>query len=133
MDDYLIKDKRRMVNPSINETPNGRLSHDKHFAAVVKCGHAHSLKYYMVELIGTCAKDKESALSFIKNLPRGAKSRKDYIVDFCEISNEEFLLIDLINSYNPFFHATSKQDDDSEDIERRRIAKEECLSEIYHI
>ena len=122
--DNVIIDERSGAKTEI------RNENDKYYATVLKCGHCHSPLYFLPIIFVIVAKDAKSAVYIAKKMPRVKRDHKDFIVDVCEISKQEAVLIKLCNENDPFIKTESKKTDNIENTLKRRIIEPNSIQQV---
>lgn len=101
----------------------------KFYAIVSKCGHCDE-SHYVPIIFTTEARDFESAIQDIKNVPR-VKRDQNFVLAAYEISFFEKFWIEKINDEDRFL--TSKQKEDLLEIKQRQVVDKFSKDDIYFI
>ena len=102
----------------------------KYFAVIAKCGHVGN-GYFIPICFAVMAKDLDSAIKLVKERSRVQRDLKDCILAACEISAQEFYLINFHNDHDAYLR-TNYADEDFGHIERRRIISPELLHDVLN-
>lgn len=81
----------------------------KFYKVTCKCGHV-SKKYFIRIAFPINADSGKEASQIARNLPRVKHDHKDAILDCKEIDYEEYLILQKINSKDPYLQCENKQE-----------------------
>ena len=91
----------------------------KYYKVTAKCGHVGKSKYIPIEFPILALNGKEAA-KICRNIPRVKHNHKDAILNCCEISYEEYLLLQFINSNDEYLKCNKKSEQSKiEDLDKR--------------
>ena len=133
MPSYVIRKDNHIIDSVTGSKYQYRGDNDKNFAVIVKSGHCEDKRYFIPIVRGVRAKDMESAAYFIRQTARVKRHHKDCIIDACEISRLEDMLIHEINERDPYFIAKSYEQSDKDDTIRRQIVDERYAGEMAYV
>lgn len=133
MSNYVIRDNNGFIDAQTGEFFEYRGGNDKNFAVIARCGHCLDKHYFIPVVKSTRAKDAESAAYFIRQTARVQRDKNNCIIDVCEVSILEDMLIHTINEKDPFFIAHSQREVDVDDTMRRRIIDEKYARFHGHV
>jgi len=123
--DYIKKDGK-LLNVITGKETIYTGQNQKFYAVVLKCGHCGT-GYYIPVIKGIMAPNMDIACKFARETGRVKRTNKDYLIAICEISQVESMLIQNINTQDPYFSSLSKYDVNEEEIINRRIMNEDRL------
>lgn len=92
---------------------------DKIFAVIVKGGHCGT-GYYIPFIVTVKCKDKDTAITFARSIPRAKHEQTYSIIDAFEITQFESYCIKIVNDYDKYLKGYLQEN--SEEIRERRIA-----------
>lgn len=118
MPSSVIRVDGELLDP--NGSPIGKYNDEdgRYFAVIVKCGHSGKGYYIPIMMTAKC-KDMESAIEYVKTIPRVQRNKKDVVIDAFEITADERHFIEAINNHDAYLKNYCTKAD--KEIEERKV------------
>lgn len=81
----------------------------KYYMVIAKCGHVGKSKYIPIKF-AVVAENGKAAAKKVREFPRVKHNHKDAILDVKEITLEDFIYINNINTLDPYLQCRSKHE-----------------------